>query len=143
MEMNKERLMRQLSIDEGRRNKLYKDTANPPKWTIGVGRNIEDRGLREDEIDLLLGNDIKEAEATARALVRNFDQLDDVRQEVVVNMAFNMGMPRLSGFKRFIAALWERNYPLAGAEMQDSAWYHQVGQRGVRLVYAMKHGAFK
>ena len=141
--MNKERLMRQLSIDEGRRNKLYKDTATPPKLTIGVGRNIEDRGLREDEIDLMLANDIKEAEATARTLVRNFDQLDDVRQEVVVNMAFNLGMPRLSGFKRFIAALWEQNYSLAAAEMQDSSWYRQVGQRGTRLVYAMKHGAFK
>lgn len=141
--MDKKRLMAQLSVDEGRRKNLYKDTANPPKWTIGVGRNIEDRGLRDDEIDLMLANDIEEAVGIARTLVPQFDKLGDVRQEVLVNMAFNMGMPKLSGFKRFFAALSEKNYSQAADEMKDSAWYRQVGDRAVRLVYAMRFGSFK
>lgn len=141
--MDKKRLMGQLGIDEGRRKKLYKDTANPPKWTVGVGRNIEDRGLRDDEIDLMLSNDIEEAVGIAHSLVPQFDKLGDVRQEVLVNMAFNMGMPKLSGFKRFFAALSDHNYSQAADEMKDSAWYRQVGDRAVRLVYAMRFGSFK
>lgn len=141
--MDRKRLMTQLGIDEGRRKKLYKDTATPPKWTIGVGRNIEDRGLRDDEIDLMLANDIDEAVGIACTLCPQYGKLDDVRQEVLVNMAFNMGMPKLSGFKRFFAALSEKNYSQAADEMKDSAWYRQVGDRAVRLVYAMRFGSFK
>lgn len=141
--MDKKRLMAQLSIDEGRKKKLYKDTASPPKWTIGVGRNIEDRGLREDEIDLMLFNDIKEAEGIARSLVPQFDKLGDVRQEVLVNMAFNMGMPRLSGFKKMLAALSDYDYQEAADQMEDSVWYRQVGDRAERLVRAMRIEAFK
>lgn len=141
--MDRKRLMAQLGIDEGRRNKLYKDTATPPKWTIGVGRNIEDRGLRDDEIDLMLSNDIDEAVGIARTLIPQFDKLDDVRQEVLTNMAFNMGGPRLAGFKRMMAAISDANYAQAAAEMKDSTWYRQVGARAQRLVSAMQTGAFQ
>jgi lysozyme len=141
--MDRKRLMAQLGVDEGRRNKLYKDTATPPKWTVGVGRNIEDRGLRDDEIDLMLSNDIDEAVGIARTLFPQFDKLDDVRQEVLVNMAFNMGGPRLAGFKKFLAALSTGNYQQAAAEMIDSTWYRQVGARAQRLACAMQTGAFK
>jgi lysozyme len=141
--MNRVRLSKQLGVDEGRTRRLYKDTASPPKWTVGVGRNIEDRGLRDDEIDLMLNNDIDEAVGIARALVSNFDKLDDVRQEVIVNMAFNMGIVRLGGFKKFIAALVQLNFSAAASEMQNSAWFSQVGNRGIRLVYAMRNGAFQ
>lgn len=138
--MDKTRLMAQLNIDEGRRNKLYKDTAAPPKLTIGVGRNIEDRGLRDDEIDLMLSNDIDEAAAIARSLCPVFDKLGDVRQEVLVNMAFNMGSPRLSGFKMMLAAVAAADYQEAADQMENSAWYRQVGARAERLVKAMRTG---
>lgn len=139
--MNRARLSKQLEIDEGRRRRLYKDTVG--KWTIGVGRNIEDRGLRDDEIDLMLSNDIDEAVGIARALLPNFDKLDDVRQEVVTNMALNLGMTRLSGFKQFLAALMRFDFQRATAEMMDSKWYEQVGDRGKRLAYAMREGCFE
>ena len=141
--MNRARLMGQLNIDEGRRNKLYKDTAIPPKWTIGVGRNIEDRGLREDEINLMLSNDIDEALGSARSLIAGFDNLDDVRQEVLVNMAFNLGKTRLAGFKKLISAVVAKDFQRAADEMEDSAWYRQVGNRAKRLVSAMETGEFK
>lgn len=139
--MNRARLSKQLEIDEGRRRRLYKDTVG--KLTIGVGRNIEDRGLRDDEIDLMLSNDIDEAVGIARALIPNFDKLDDVRQEVVVNMSLNLGMTRLSGFKQFLAALMRFDFQRATAEMMDSKWYEQVGDRGKRLAYAMREGCFE
>lgn len=138
--MDKNRLMARLSIDEGRRNKLYKDSANPPKLTIGVGRNIEDRGLRDDEIDLMLSNDINEAVVIARSLCTTFDKLGDVRQEVLVNMAFNMGSPRLSGFKMMLAAVAASDYQEAANQMENSAWYRQVGARAERLATAMRTG---
>jgi lysozyme len=66
-----------------------------------------------------------------------------VRQEVIVNMAFNMGIVRLGGFKKFIASLVQLNFSAAASEMQNSAWFSQVGNRGIRLVYAMRNGAFQ
>lgn len=139
--MNRVRLSRQLETDEGRRRRIYKDSVG--KWSGGVGRNLEDRGLRDDEIDLMLNNDIEEAVGIARAVVPNFDKLDDVRQEVIVNMAFNLGETRLTGFKQFIAALVRFDFQRATAEMMDSKWYDQVGDRGKRLAYAMREGRFE
>lgn len=139
--MNRARLSKQLDIDEGRRRRLYKDSVG--KLTVGVGRNIEDRGLRDDEIDLMLSNDIDEAVDIARALIPTFDKLDDVRQEVVANMAFNLGMTRLAGFKQFIGALLRFDFQRATTEMMDSKWYGQVGDRGKRLAYAMREGRFE
>lgn len=139
--MNRARLSKQLETDEGRKRRLYRDTVG--KLTIGVGRNIEDRGLRDDEIDLMLSNDIDEAVDIARALVPIFDKLDDVRQEVVVNMSLNLGMTRLAGFKQFIAALIRFDFQRATVEMMDSKWYEQVGDRGKRLAYAMREGRFE
>ena len=139
--MNRSRLSKQLEVDEGRRRRIYLDSVG--KWSGGVGRNLTDRGLRDDEIDLMLSNDIDEAVGIARALVVNFDQLDDVRQEVVTNMAFNLGMTRLGGFKQFIGALLRFDFQRATTEMMDSKWYEQVGDRGKRLAYAMREGKFE
>lgn len=128
----------QLEIDEGRRKKLYKDTVG--KWSIGVGRNIEDNGLRDDEIDLMLDNDVTQAEADARRLVHNFDQLSDVRKAVIVNMSFNMGYVKLSAFVNTLRAVVEGRWKDAAAEMRNSAWYRQVGQRAERLAKMMEEG---
>lgn len=140
--MNRTRLSKQLEIDEGRRRRIYLDNASPPRWTGGVGRNLSDRGFSDDEIDLMLSNDIDEAVRIAKGLVPAYDQLDDVRQEVVCNMAFNLGIVRLGGFKRFLAAVNRHDYQSAAIEMQDSAWYTQVGDRAKRLVQAMREGKF-
>lgn len=138
--MNLSRLMKQLEIDEGRRRRIYLDTVG--KWTGGVGRNLSDRGFSDDEIDLMLNNDIEESVRIANGLVPSYEQLDDVRQEVLCNMAFNLGIVRLGGFKRFLAAVNRHDYHAASTEMQDSAWYNQVGDRAKRLVQAMRDGKF-
>lgn len=136
--MNKSRLAKQLELDEGKRSKMYLDTVG--KWTGGVGRNLSDRAFSEDEIQLMLANDIALATKDARSLVPGLDNLDDVRQEVLVNMAFNLGYARLSGFKRFLAAVNTSEFAQASLEMLDSKWAQQVDERAVRLSKAMRFG---
>lgn len=136
--MDYARLKRQLETDELRSKKIYTDTVG--KVSGGIGRNLTDRGFSDDEIDLMYANDIKMAERDARSLVPGFDRLDDVRQEIVVNLSFNMGYNRLSGFKKFLAAINSSDFNEAADELKDSKWYGQVGQRAVRLVNAMRSG---
>lgn len=138
--MNLQRLSAQLRIDEGVRAKPYIDTVG--KTTIGVGRNLTDRGLSDDEIQLLLTNDIVAATATARSLVPGFENLDDVRQEVLVNMALNLGYQRLGGFKNFLADVNSSDFEDAAKEMLNSKWATQVGARAIRLSNAMRTGSF-
>lgn len=138
--MNRARLAKQLEVDEGKRAKMYQDTVG--KWTAGVGRNLSDRAFSEDEIQLMLSNDIALATKDARQLVPGFDNLDDVRQEVLTNMSFNMGYAKLAGFKRFLAAVNGSEFAEASLEMLDSKWAKQVGARALRLSKAMRTGAW-
>jgi lysozyme len=131
-------LKAQLKIDEGVKNKPYKDTVG--KLTIGCGRNLDDVGLRDSEIDFMLDNDIASAEKDARILVRAFDQLNDVRKAVVLNMVFNMGFSVFSQFRQTIAAINSGDYTKAAANMLDSSWAQQVGARAQRLAEQMAKG---
>ena len=95
--MNRVQLIEELKRDEGVVLTLYKCSAG--KNTIGVGRNVDDRGITEDESDYLLGNDI---DLCVDELENNFTwykNLSDARQRVLVNMCFNLGLTRLLGFK--------------------------------------------
>lgn len=130
-------LRSQLRIDEGVKRFPYKDTTG--NWTVGVGRNLSDVGLREDEIALLLDNDIRDAEMLARTLIPTFDGLTEARKAVVCNMAFNMG-DRLAGFKNTLKAVNEGRYEHAAKEMLASLWARQVGDRAVRLAQQMIEG---
>lgn len=138
--MNRERLKKQLETDELRSKKIYTDTVG--KISGGIGRNLTDRGFSDDEIDLMYANDIKLAEKDARSLVPGFDQLNDVRQEVVMNLSFNLGYSRLAGFRKFLAAINSSDFSEAADELKDSKWYGQVRGRGVRLVAAMHAGVW-
>lgn len=139
--MNNDRLKKQLETDELRSKKIYTDTVG--KVSGGIGRNLTDRGFSEDEIDLMYANDVKLAEKDARSLVPGFDQLNDVRQEVITNLSFNLGYTRLAGFKKFLAAVSSSDFEDAADELKNSKWYGQVKVRGVRLVDAMRSGVWK
>lgn len=131
-------LKAQLPIDEGVKSKPYRDSEGI--LSIGCGRNLEHNGLRPDEIDLMLANDINQAEADARALFHVFDRLSESRKAVLVNMAFNLGKRRLAGFVRFITAVNTGHYEQAAVEMLDSKWAVQVGNRAKRLATMMTEG---
>lgn len=138
--MNIVKLRQQLTNHEGLRLKPYKCTAG--KWTIGVGRNLEDVGITEAEAMFLLDNDIRKAHDDARALIDGFDELDDVRQCVVIDMAFNLGRSRLSKFKKMLAAVRAGNYNTAADEMVNTLWYSQIGNRAARLEHMMRTGEY-
>lgn len=130
-------LRHQLRIDEGVRKYPYKDTVG--KLSIGIGRNLDDVGVRPDEMALMLDNDIQDAEFIARALLSKFEELTEVRKAVVCNMAFNLGH-RLVGFKNTLRAINEGRYEDAARGMLASLWARQVGSRAARLARQMREG---
>lgn len=128
----------QLRRDEGVRAKPYRDTVG--KLTIGCGRNLDDVGLSDEEIEFLLANDLDRAATDVRRIVPKFDLLSETRKAVLLNMTFNLGAARLSGFKKFLAAVDESRYADAAKEMLDSTWAQQVSSRAVRLSRQMAEG---
>lgn len=102
------------------------------KLTIGWGRNLTDRGLSDDEAELLLENDMADALGEARTAFPWFSTLDPIRQEVVAEMVFNLGLPKLRGFRRTLTAMAEGK-DVAADYMLDSLWARQVGKRAHEL----------
>lgn len=109
--------------------------------TAGYGRNLETRGLTEEEADYLLANDVLEAIGHLRNEPYWLD-LNEPRQAVLIDMVVNMGWGGFCEFKKMRAALKARNYTEAAAQMVDSKWYGQVGNRSKRLVGMMAHGVW-
>ena len=136
--MDIDKLIAQLKVHEGVRSKVYLDTEGIE--TIGVGRNLRDRGLSDDEIELMLANDIRDFQEEVERAFSWWSDLDDVRQRVVVDMAFNMGLGSLSKFVNTLAHIENGRYEEAGVEMLDSKWARQVGDRANVLSDMMKTG---
>ena len=94
-------LKAELMRDEGRKYRIYTDTVG--KVSGGIGRNLTDKGFRDNEIDLMYENDRAETEAWLDRNLPWWRALDPVRQRVMMNMAFNM-QGKLLGFRNFLAA---------------------------------------
>ena len=131
-------LVANLIRDEGIRLKIYQDTVG--KWTIGIGRNLSDRGISRDEAMTLLHNDIDSHLREVRAALPWFDALDEVRQRAVVNMAFNLGVPKLMEFRNTLQAIADGDWRKAAAGMRASLWAKQVGARAERLAQMIERG---
>ena len=158
MQYNREALIDQLILHEGLKLQVYQDHLGID--TIGVGRNLEDRGITDGELAFmnmlkteiyeqgiteaharfLLCNDIDIVEEELRNAHECIERLDDVRIRILLDMAFNMGVPRLCKFKNMWAGIHDGDYVRASAEMLDSRWATQVGRRATRLSEAMKTG---
>jgi len=122
-------IIEMLRQHEGVETHAYVDTVG--KVTIGVGRNIDKNGglgLSQQEIDYLLSGDVKRVEAELSQAFIWYDALDDARKDAMMDMAFNMGLPRLRKFKRALAAMSARLYEIAAVEFLDSLWARQVGK---------------
>jgi lysozyme len=136
--MDRAALVRQLRLHEGERLKPYRCTAG--KLTIGVGRNLEDRGITAEESAYLLLNDVRTMEQGLAKALPWFTQLDDVRQRVLLDMGFNLGTQGLLEFRRTLEAVRTGQYQQAAAMMLESRWAGQVGQRARRLSQMMATG---
>ncbi|MCW3701469.1 glycoside hydrolase family protein [Burkholderia cenocepacia] len=132
------KLKAELTLDEGRRGRIYVDTVG--KVSGGIGRNLTDKGFRDNEIDLMYQNDVTETEAWLDRNLPWWRQLDPVRQRVMMNMAFNM-QGRLLTFVNTLAAMKRGDYAAAADGMLASKWATQVGARATRLANMMRSGA--
>ena len=161
MKYDRQDLIEKLIVAEGLRLQVYKDTLGID--TIGIGRNLEDRGITQQELDdldipsidhvyewgiteadavYLAENDVQIVEEELVRAHPCVNKLDAVRQLVVMDMAFNMGVPRLCKFKKMWAAIEGEDYHNAAKEMLDSRWAVQVKSRSTKLAHAMHHGEF-
>lgn len=131
-------LIDRLIKHEGLMLKPYKCPAG--KITIGVGRNLEDRGITEEEAMILLQNDILACRKECYASFIWYGELDEVRQGVILEMCFNLGISRLKGFKKMLKACELKNYTLASQEMLSSLWARQVGNRAKKLADILRKG---
>lgn len=118
-------LKRQLELHEGRRRRVYSDSRGI--LTGGIGRNLIAVGFADDEIDLMFENDLARAIGGLTAHAAWFAELDAVRQRVLIDMAFNLGIDGLLGFHHFLEACRTKNWRRAVFEMQHSRWAFQVG----------------
>lgn len=126
---------------ESKRLRPYKCPAG--KLTIGVGRNLDDKGITEEEAMYLLDNDIKDIISSCRETFSWFAFLDNVRQAVVVSMIFNLGLGGFLGFKNTIAAIRKKDWNRAADNMLQSKWAEQVGNRALELAEMMRDGRFE
>jgi len=136
------KLKEMLKRHEGVRQFVYQCTAN--KLTIGVGRNIDKDGgigLSLDEINYLLDTDIVRC-LRELSVFSWFSDLDEVRQDAMVSMCFNLGLPRLKGFELALNAMSLGLYEEAASEFLDSKWASQVGNRANELAEMIKTGDY-
>ena len=132
--MDIQKLREQLEIDEGVVHEIYNDHLGYP--TFGIGHLIT-----EDENDRVIeafDKDVQSVLSDCSILYPNFESLPEEAQQIIANMMFNLGRPRLSKFRGMKAGVDDQNWERAADEMVDSRWYRQVGARAERLVERMR-----
>ena len=144
--MDIEKLRDQLKIDEGCVNSVYLDHLNLP--TVGIGHLVTESDdeygkpvgteVSEDRVNELFDQDVQVTIDECKLLYNNFDELPEEAQQIIANMMFNMGRPRLSRFHKMKKAVDAGDWEEAGNQMKDSRWYDQVTTRAERLVKRMK-----
>ena len=143
--MNVEQLRDTLKVDEGCVNSIYLDHLNLP--TLGIGHLInewdEEYGkpvgtpVSEERVNELFDKDIQITIDECEQLFSNFQDLPEEVQQILANMMFNLGRPRLSKFRRLCKAVAERNWKECAIQMEDSKWHKQVTKRADRLISRM------
>jgi lysozyme len=147
--MNKEAVYEQLKEDEGVRYDIYNDHLGYPTFGVGhlITENDEEFGrpvgtaVSEERVRSCFERDLETAIGECHNLYGegSFGDLPDEVQQILVNMMFNMGRPRLSGFKKFNAAIESHDWLEAAKEGRDSRWYRQVTNRAERLMVRLEH----
>ena len=144
--MNVEQLREQLKIDEGCVYKIYTDHLGYP--TFGIGHLIIESDpengqavgptVSNDRVDAAFDGDVEVVMSECKVLYPDFEDLPEEAQQIIANMMFNLGRPRLSKFVGMKRGVDEKDWNSAADEMVDSRWYRQVGARAERLVNRMR-----
>ena len=138
-----DKIVKLLRLHEGVKSHVYKCTAG--KWTIGVGKNVDKNGglgLSSDEINYLLTNDINRVIKELGKSFEWFSGLDEARRDAMIDICFNLGLPRLKGFSNALAAMADSDYERAAYEFSDSVWFKQVGTRAHTIVGMIRYGKY-
>lgn len=139
MDINK--LREQLKIDEGVKYEVYDDHLGYKTFGIGhlVKATDEEYGapvgtpVSEERVNSVFDKDVETYIDESKKVFGNLEDMPQEAQQVIINMCFNMGAPRLSQFKKFIKAINDEDWKTASVEMLDSRWASQVGIRANRL----------
>ena len=134
--MNLDKLKEILANHEGEKLRLYKCTAG--KLTIGIGHNIEDKGISKAVSDLLYREDIQEVLDDLPIIFHDFDNLPENIQLVLADMRFQLGARGIRGFRMMIKAVGALDWPGMIRQMKDSAWYSQTPNRANHLIRMVK-----
>lgn len=134
------KLNEMLELHEGNKRFPYRCTAG--KLTIGVGFNLDDVGLYPEEIQFILDNRVRLVRTRLVAELPWFGRLNDVRQAVLIDMGFNLGVDGLLAFKRTLGSIERGDYKLAAEQMLESKWARQVKSRADRLSKMMETGTW-
>jgi len=139
----RDKLISMLKRHEGVETHAYKCSEN--KTTIGVGRNVDKGGglgLSDDEVNYLLQNDIDRVISELNSEYDWFSDLDEVRQDAMIDISFNLGQTRLRAFKNALSAMAEGDWGEAADQFMDSRWSGQVGKRSNHLTDMIRTGAY-
>lgn len=138
--MTTDNLLPDLKRDEGCRLSAYQDTLGI--WTVGYGHAHVAPGTvwTQAQADAQLANDVAHTEASLDVQLPWWRDLDDIRQDVIANMGFNMGVATLCQFRNTLAAVQRHDWQAAHDGMLASLWARQVGNRAVRLADQMLTG---
>lgn len=131
----------QLKRDEGYRQHPYRDSVGVE--TIGYGFNLQADGLSPDESDCVLLLRVRKRYLTLIAALPWVKSLDEARQGVLLNMAYNLGVAGLLEFRQMLGNVQAGQFNLAAADMLASKWAEQVGSRAQRLAQQMRDGAWQ
>jgi lysozyme len=134
-------LVEQITRDEGVRLKPYRDSVG--KLTIGIGRNLDDKGISLAEAQIFLQDDIRDVQAELQKALPWVYHLDDARRGVLENMAYNMGVEKLLSFHDTLSFVQRGLFAQAANAMMQSKWAVQVGARAVRLAEQMRTGVWQ
>ena len=147
-EQSRTNVFEQLKIDEGVVYEIYEDHLGYP--TFGVGHLVLESDpehgqpvgtpVSEERVKECFEKDLDTAIAECIVLYgEDYETFPPEVQEIVVNMLFNLGRPRLTKFKNFNKKLVERDWAGAAPEGRDSIWYRQVGNRAERLMERLEN----
>lgn len=126
----------------GKPFQLYKDSRG--LWSLGYGFLVDpSMGAQIPELVAEFWLDYKTKEAASFASWPWYEEIGVARQMLMVCLLYNMGPDRLAGFKKMLAALASGDYNTAARELQHSAWFLEVGDRGPRYVRIMQSNVWE
>ena len=135
-----EQLRAMLVRHEGTRYVMYRDSLGNP--TLGVGHLLT-VPITDAAVNQILNDDISDTQQQLAHALSWLNQLDSVRQDVLVDLAFNLGVGGLLGFRHFLAAMQAGDWTTAKAEMLNSKWATQVGSRAQELAAMVLGGEYQ